>query len=681
MISTLIKSEFFSHILTLVFCLISSLSISSIKQTALQAVVSAVLWILFYLTILYAMKSEKAKIPVFTVFVLPIYAIAAPIAEVRTAILPLVFLALPLVAKTNENRYVRYIAYSIVAFIVLVTSGEFNDTAHFITCALFVLCALGVGLFSRSKAIREWIENQDDPKKGAPQFQRIISSPIVNDPFGQLKKSLENPTSPDGTKIKLKLIETLDDNLVRDYMTGKEFESKGLLYSCIHDNAPYPTRTLLGESDDIPLISPFNQRIYFPIMPFDYDIEIKYILVIDSEEKKPLANEEIIKKFEPVKNNIISDIRYGLTFNRIAEERQKSAILSREISKIIDSFDHDELLKTVSLAFFNLVPGVKGVFFCEMPEDGGNLTGYALTLAEGEQKKWPYEPDNLHETAFGEELEAGSIHAMIIEKKLDEVFEAEDLNKRRSNPVFTKKFSELNRFSGISCRRLSYNNKVMGAISILTEKPEDFATMKGYTDSIRTICKVMASALNNIQMYKAVENLSITDALSSLYNRRFYDESLKNKTNEASRSGQPLSMIMVDIDHFKNINDTYGHLAGDQVIKMIGTCLKSNSRKYDICARYGGEEFVILTNMTLSVAEKLAEKIRKIVNDNITHYGDTSIHVSASFGVASFNESDPITAAEFQRRADAALYYSKTHGRNRVTLYSPDIEKQEEEEE
>jgi diguanylate cyclase (GGDEF)-like protein len=138
---------------------------------------------------------------------------------------------------------------------------------------------------------------------------------------------------------------------------------------------------------------------------------------------------------------------------------------------------------------------------------------------------------------------------------------------------------------------------------------------------------------------------------------------------------------MVDIDHFKNINDTYGHLAGDQVIKMIGTCLKKNSRKYDICARYGGEEFVILTNMTLSVAEKLAEKIRKIVNDNLTHYGDTLIHVSASFGVASFNESDPITATEFQRRADAALYYSKTHGRNRVTLYSPDIEKQEEEEE
>lgn len=681
MISTLIRSEFFLHALTLVFCLISSLNLSSIKDATVKAVAFAVLWTLFYLTVLYAKKYEKAKIPVFTITVLPLFAVSASTGEFRSAILPLVFLALPLVAKTNENKHGRYIAYSVAAFIVMVASGEFNDTAHFITSALFVLCSMGVGLFSRSKSIQEWIESQDEPKKSTAQVQRSISSPIVDDPFGQLKKSLENPSSPDNTKIKLKLIEPLDDNMVRDYMTDKEFESKGLLYSCIHDSIPYPTRTLLGESDDIPFIPPFNQRVYFPIMPFDYDLDKKYVLIVDSVMKTPLPNDEVIKKFEPVKSNIVSSIRYGLTFNRIAEERQKSTILSREISKIIDSFNHDELLKTVSAAIFNLVPCVKGVFFCEKSENGGNPTGYAFTLVEDGQKKWPYELEDLREIATGEELETGSIHAMIIDEKLDEVFEAEDINKRKSKPVFSGKFSELNRFSGLSCRRLSYNNKIKGAISILTEKPEDFATMKSYTDSIKTIYKVTASALNNIEMYKAVENLSMTDALSTLYNRRFYDESLKNKTNEASRSGQPLSMIMVDIDHFKDVNDTYGHQAGDQIIKMIGNCLKSNSRKYDICARYGGEEFVILTTMTLSVAEKLAEKIRKIIYDSITHFGDTSIHVSASFGVASFNEADPITAAEFQRQADTALYYSKKHGRNRVTVYSPDIEEPEEEEE
>lgn len=681
MISNLIRSEFFLHILTLVFCLISSLSLSSIKDTTVQIAVSIVLWVLFYATLLYAKKNEKAKIPIFTVFILPVFAISASFGEIRTAILPLVFLALPLVAQTNENRHGRYIAYSVIAFIVMVTSGEFSDPAHFITSALFVLSSLGVGFFSKSKSIKEWIERQDEPKKAASPVQRSISSPIVDDPFGQLKKSLENPSSPDNTKIRLKLIEPLDGNMVRDYMTGKEFESKGLLYSCIHDCRPYPTRTLLGESDDIPLIAPFNQRVYFPIMPFDYDLDKKYVLVLDSVMKNQPPNDEIIKKFEPVKSNIISSIRYGLTFNRIAEERRKSEILSRQISKIIDSFDHDELLKTVSVAIFNLVPGVKGMFFCERSENSGNPVGYAFTLAESEQKKWPYGQEDLRETAVGEELESGSIHAMILDEKLDEVFEAEDVNKRRSKPIFSNKFSELNRFSGISCRRISYNSKIKGVVSILTEKPEDFATMKSYTDSIKTICKVTASALNNIEMYKAVENLSMTDALSTLYNRRFYDESLKNKTNEASRSGQPLSMIMVDIDHFKDVNDTYGHQAGDQIIKMIGNCLKSNSRKYDICARYGGEEFVILTNMTLSVAEKLAEKIRKIVYDSITHFGDTSIHVSASFGVASFNEAEPITAAEFQRQADTALYYSKKHGRNRVTVYSPDIEEPEEEEE
>lgn len=135
----------------------------------------------------------------------------------------------------------------------------------------------------------------------------------------------------------------------------------------------------------------------------------------------------------------------------------------------------------------------------------------------------------------------------------------------------------------------------------------------------------------------------------------------------------PLSMIMLDIDHFKKVNDVYGHKAGDDVIRFISKTIRNSVRKVDFAARYGGEEFVILlNNTTVESAAKIAEKIRNLVRDASVNADGIILSVTASFGVSSFPEPS-MSAGELVKNADTALYYSKEHGRDQVNIFNRDM--------
>ena len=165
---------------------------------------------------------------------------------------------------------------------------------------------------------------------------------------------------------------------------------------------------------------------------------------------------------------------------------------------------------------------------------------------------------------------------------------------------------------------------------------------------------------------------SITDSLTGLSNRRYFDAALQTEFYRLKRSGGTLSLIMLDIDHFKNYNDTYGHLAGDDCLHHIGKMLKVIVRRApDIVARYGGEEFaVILPETESSSAEALAETIRKGVEElAIPHSAsDTSEYVTVSLGVVSVNTADMVSPKQIIAMADQALYLAKNKGRNRVVV-------------
>lgn len=170
---------------------------------------------------------------------------------------------------------------------------------------------------------------------------------------------------------------------------------------------------------------------------------------------------------------------------------------------------------------------------------------------------------------------------------------------------------------------------------------------------------------NLVLKQRAVENVeaAMTDALTGVGNRRRLDEALAAEINRAGRSGDALSAIMADVDHFKRVNDQYGHAAGDKVLARIGALLRSNTRLTDVVARFGGEEFVVLLpRATLAQAMAKAEKFRVALSANLIE--PLPAPVTASFGVA---ELAPAESAEsLLGRADAALYRAKQGGRDRV---------------
>jgi diguanylate cyclase (GGDEF)-like protein len=166
---------------------------------------------------------------------------------------------------------------------------------------------------------------------------------------------------------------------------------------------------------------------------------------------------------------------------------------------------------------------------------------------------------------------------------------------------------------------------------------------------------------------RELELLATTDDLTGLHNRRSLLHRLKFETARAKRFRAPLSAVMIDLDHFKKINDEYGHAVGDQVLTTLGRLLRDNVRVIDIPGRYGGEELcVILPNTPLEGACKFAETLRGKIESQLHYAGARQLHVTASLGVGSFDHMDINDADSLLRQADTALYRAKHGGRNRV---------------
>jgi two-component system, cell cycle response regulator len=163
--------------------------------------------------------------------------------------------------------------------------------------------------------------------------------------------------------------------------------------------------------------------------------------------------------------------------------------------------------------------------------------------------------------------------------------------------------------------------------------------------------------------------LAVTDGLTGLYNHRHLHERLSLEVERSQRSGLPLSLLMLDVDHFKQFNDTFGHPAGDEVLRQLARVLNDTRRANDVVARYGGEEFaVILVDTAKFTAAKVAERVReRIAGHDFSEAAQRAGNISVSIGVATFPD-DGADAEGLVRAADTALYAAKRAGRNRVVL-------------
>ncbi|MET0574239.1 MAG: GGDEF domain-containing protein [Mesorhizobium sp.] len=164
---------------------------------------------------------------------------------------------------------------------------------------------------------------------------------------------------------------------------------------------------------------------------------------------------------------------------------------------------------------------------------------------------------------------------------------------------------------------------------------------------------------------ETLEQAALTDALTGMQNRRYFDDALKEYIEEFRRIDKPIGLMILDLDHFKEVNDTHGHDVGDEVLRAVARCLRDMTRYHDVVARLGGEEFaVVAPNMSEDMLVKFAERIRRAVAGMAVLSGNMRLKVTTSVGLAVWDKRE--SAEEFYRRADRLLYQAKRMGRNRV---------------
>ena len=214
------------------------------------------------------------------------------------------------------------------------------------------------------------------------------------------------------------------------------------------------------------------------------------------------------------------------------------------------------------------------------------------------------------------------------------------------------------------CVPLKHKDEVIGTITITADEPDAFS--REHEETVAFLGNSIVLDIQNARLYR----LSVTDSLTRAYNRQYLYQKLPEEIERCRRYGNRLSVVIFDIDHFKRFNDTWGHAAGDAVLREVVALAGPVIRDTDSLVRYGGEEFLVLLPQTSAPsAFAIAERIRQLIEENEFRYGEHRLKVTISSGVAEYQGA--ADSEGFIKQADEALYKAKTHGRNRVELFAP----------
>lgn len=207
---------------------------------------------------------------------------------------------------------------------------------------------------------------------------------------------------------------------------------------------------------------------------------------------------------------------------------------------------------------------------------------------------------------------------------------------------------------------------VRGILAFLTD-PGDSSLTEGTPDE--DLFKYSFTALENAWLYRQISRVSVTDGLTGLFNHRHFLECLKREHFRSLRYRAVFSLLMIDIDHFKKINDVFGHPTGDQVLRELADILREGLRSMDLPARYGGEEFAVLLPETNEQdAQRVSERLRQAIERKVFAAPTPLLHCTVSIGVSAFDPESAVSEGVVLERADKALYEAKRQGRNRVCV-------------
>lgn len=365
------------------------------------------------------------------------------------------------------------------------------------------------------------------------------------------------------------------------------------------------------------------------------------------------------------------------TNDEIEDLGEKFNYMTKSLKELYDNLEHKVEEKTKELSFLYSLTSLlsKSLITEDIISEAGrelieklNITGYIVFMMQTGTDKMPETP---HSSNISDES-AKTLYSLVKIVYPQKRISKDDIRIFNiyisGNEEFFKPFIN-DDIKSIGIFPIIYIDKVLG-IFILFSKTNDFFNSENI--SMLTTCILQTSiALTNAQHYERTRKLSLLDPLTELANRRSFSLRIENEFQRHKRYGRGLSVVMLDIDHFKAVNDTYGHLAGDIILKQLAGIVKSFIRESDFAARYGGEEFIILLpEISEDQAGFFAERLRIIVQNhafkiNIPPY---ELKITVSLGVCSVS-SDVKNYRVLIKNADDALYKAKNAGRNIVVAF------------
>lgn len=359
-------------------------------------------------------------------------------------------------------------------------------------------------------------------------------------------------------------------------------------------------------------------------------------------EQLEAAQNEIKTQYDKLKetNHKLEETNSRLT-NSIAE-----FYTLQQISEAIGSiFDINELLKFVN----DVILGVMGVNYS------------TIVLFDHKKNRL-----KVHFTNVKEKEDLAILSDNINCKFLLDILDSE--KTLLENDVVPEKYEFIkDRVIGsFICIPLSSKSRKFGLLIIEHKYKNTFT--KENLRLVTTICKSVSMAIENAELYASMQVLATIDGLTGVFNRVYFNQKFESEFNLAKELNYELTLVILDIDHFKKFNDTYGHLFGDVVLKSVAQTVKNILRSTDTIARFGGEEFVIILPRTsIKTAYEKVELLRRKIAENIVTDNLVSASVTASFGIASFPETSK-NLNEIIKDADDALYRAKDNGRNRIEV-------------
>lgn len=386
---------------------------------------------------------------------------------------------------------------------------------------------------------------------------------------------------------------------------------------------------------------------------FEKDDKPKYVLCVDSKENEAFGQEAERLLFFAA-HNISEFLKNASHLSRMKTEAAEFAAFYRLSKQLSSTLNIDEILDIAAVSCKEIVDYDMAVFL--LKQDSETLKVAAakgFKAAELLNKIFPMDE---------------SLAGLVIKNGKPLSFPDFQDNKR-DVPVFPGNYIPMR---SLVCLPLSMKDEIFGIFLMASRKSNFFSTYE--TKIFEVIAAHTATHMANARMYRQVEKMATTDGPTGLFNHRHFQERLAAELERGERYKQKLALVLVDIDHFKKVNDTYGHPAGDKILKEVAKILASTIRTVDIAARYGGEEFaIILVNTDGKGALETAERIRKIMESGKFNIGDgTAVKITGSMGIAVFPDDTGMDEGSQRRlisKADNALYIAKKQGRNRVCLF------------